>query len=252
MATATKKVIPIKPLTSWSFSRYGDWKTCPLKAKFKHIDRIKEPANEAMERGNRIHEMAERFVKGTLPKLPAELGQFKADFAALKKMYKAKQDPMIVEDQWAFTATWEETQWNDWTGCWLRIKLDVAHYEGNVMIVTDWKTGKYSDYKAAEYNEQLELYAVAALRMTARPDDVVVRPRLGWLDEGHYTYPTDKAGNDLSYTIADLKPLTKLWEKRVKPMMSDTRFAPKPNSTCKWCFYGQAGKAKGGPGLCKF
>ena len=41
---ATKKTIPIKPLTSWSFSRYSDYKTCPLKAKLKHIDKIQEPS----------------------------------------------------------------------------------------------------------------------------------------------------------------------------------------------------------------
>lgn len=248
---ATKKVIPIKPLTSWSFSRYSDWRACPLKAKLKHIDKISEPPNAAMQRGNDIHHMAENYVKGTLPKLPKELALFKQDFADLRKRYKAKKEPMIVEDQWAFTKTWEETRWNDWAGCWVRIKLDVAHYEGNVLYKTDWKTGKYSDYKVAEYNEQLELYALASLLMSRR-EDVVVHPRIGWLDEGFYTSPTDKAGNELSYTKDDQSRLMKEWNKRVTPMMSDTRFAPKPNATCKWCFYGQAGKAKGGPGICQY
>lgn len=248
---ATKKVIPLKPLTSWSFSRYSDWRTCPLKAKLKHIDKISEPPNPAMQRGNDIHQMAENYVKGTLARLPAELSKFKQDFMDLRKRYKAKKEPMIVEDQWAFTATWEETRWNDWANCWLRIKLDVAHYEGNVLYKTDWKTGKYSDYKVTEYNEQLELYALAAILMSARAD-VVVRPRIGWLDEGFYTHPTDKAGVEVEYTKDDEARLKKEWLRRVTPMMKDTRFAPKPNATCKWCFYGQAGKAKGGPGICKF
>lgn len=246
-----KKAIPIKPLTSWSFSRYSDWRTCPLKAKLKHIDKINEPPNPAMQRGTDIHQMAERYIKGMLPRLPAELSKFKTDFADLRKRYKAKKEPVIVEEQWAFTSTWEITRWDDWTNCWLRIKLDVAHYDGNKLYKTDWKTGKYSDYKLAEYNEQLELYALAALLMSER-EDVVVVPRIGWLDEGFYTRITDKTGDNVEFTKADEGRLKKEWLKRVNPMMKDTRFAPKPNATCKWCFYGQAGKAKGGPGLCQY
>ncbi len=245
------KTVAVKPLTSWSFSRYTDYKTCPLKAKLKHVDRMKEPPSAAMERGNTIHNLAENFVKGLLPKLPPELKGFAEDFKTLKGIYKRKTFPIIVEDQWAFTAEWDDTEWNNWAECWLRIKLDVAHYEEHVLYVTDWKTGKHSDFKATEYAEQLELYALAALLKSQR-EDVEVMPRLGWLDEGFYTYPQDKEGNYISYNRADIPALKKLWATRTKAMMSDTRFAPKANSTCKWCWFGQSGKAKGGPGLCKF
>lgn len=249
MATA-KKVIPIKPLTSWSFSRYQDYQTCPAKAKYKHIDRLKEPPSEAMQRGADIHEMCEHYVKGTLAKLPPELKLMKDEFARLRKMYKAKKLPMIVEDNWAFTKDWDETQWNDWVNCWVRIKLDCAHYETpTLLVITDWKTGKPNDYKKAEYMEQLELYALAALLMSA-VEDVTVEPRLGWLDTGEM-YPAERERTQ--YTRADLKALMTKWNKRVKPMMSDTRFAPKPSAFgCRYCYFGQQGKAKGGPGLCKY
>lgn len=242
---ATSKVIPIKPLTSWSFSRYNDYKTCPAKAKYKHIDRIKEPPSEAMARGNRIHEMAEHYVKGMLPRLPLELKAMEAEFKKLKQLYKKKSLPMIVEDNWAFTKTWGESQWNDWVNCWVRIKLDCAHYETpTLMIVTDWKTGKPNDFKTAEYMEQLELYALAALLMSA-VEDVTVRPRLGWLDHGTF-FPLETA-DVVEYTRKDVPALMKAWEKRVKPMMADTKFPPKANSTCKWCFFSAS---KSGP--CKF
>mgnify|MGYP000287582546 FL=1 len=153
-----------KPVTSWSFSRYGDYRKCPLSFKLKHIDKIAEPKSAAMQRGIDIHNLAEAYVVGKLAKLPPELALFKDEFAKLRKMYKAKKLPMIVEDNWAFTAEWEETQWNDWVRCWVRIKLDCAHYEeANVMFVTDYKTGKMNEAKNAEYMEQLELYALAAL-----------------------------------------------------------------------------------------
>jgi RecB family exonuclease len=244
MATA-KKVIPIKPLTSWSFSRYQDYKSCPAKAKYKHIDKLKEPPSPAMERGAAIHNLCEQYVKGTLAKLPPELKLFKDEFTKLRKMYKAKKLPMIVEDNWAFTNTWEESTWNDWVNCWVRIKLDCAHYEeANVLYVTDYKTGKMNDFKNAEYMEQLELYALAALLMSA-VEDVTVVPRLLYLDSGD-VYPPP--GQEVTYTRADLKKLLTEWNKRVKPMMTDTRFAPKPSAnSCRWCYFSAS---KNGP--CQF
>lgn len=239
-----------KPVTSWSFSRYGDYRKCPLSFKLKHIDKIAEPKSAAMQRGIDIHNLAEAYVVGKLAKLPPELALFKDEFAKLRKMYKAKKLPMIVEDNWAFTAEWEETQWNDWVRCWVRIKLDCAHYEeANVMFVTDYKTGKMNEAKNAEYMEQLELYALAALLMAADPDKVVIRPRLLYLDTGD-TYPP--VGQQVEYTAADLPKLKKLWGQRVKPMMTATNFPPRANDGCRWCFYGQSGKAKGGPGLCQY
>ena len=62
-----------KAVTSWSFSRYGDYKKCPLAFKLKHIDKIQEPKSPAMQRGIDIHNLAEAYVVGKLAKLPPEL-----------------------------------------------------------------------------------------------------------------------------------------------------------------------------------
>lgn len=241
------KATPARPqLKSWSYSRYSDWRQCPLKAKLKHIDRIKEPGNEAMERGNRIHKDAEAYIKGAAARLAPELALFKDEFKALRALFKKKANPMVVEDNWAFTNTWTETQWDDWTGCWVRIKLDCAHYTTPAeMVVTDWKSGQPKPVKNLEYMEQLELYALSALLMQPHLERVQVR--IGWTDVGQM-YPEEPQ----VYTRADLPALKKAWNARVKPMMSDTKFPAKPNNLCRWCFYGQSGKAKGGPGLCKF
>ena len=249
-AAAGAKDRTTKPPTSWSFSRYMDWSTCPRKFKLKHLDKINEPPNAAMARGIAVHNMAEAYVKGTLAKLPDELKSFKDEFTKLRAMYKSKKLPMIVEDNWAFDVNWDETQWNNWAECWVRIKLDCAHYaERNVMFVTDYKTGKMSDFKNAEYMMQMELYALAALLMSS-VEDVTIKPRLLYTDSGQ-TYPP--AGQEVSYTRADLPELMGTWNKRVKPMMTATHFPPRANSTCKWCWYGQSKKAEaGGPGLCEY
>lgn len=242
----TKKTEEVK---SWSFSRYSDYKKCPLSFKLKHLDKIKEPPNAAMARGADIHSLAENYLKGTIAKLPPELKLFAPEFKALRVLVKKRTAGITVEDSWAFTNTWDATTWNDWVGCWVRIKLDCAHtVEDTTMVVIDWKTGKFRADKNEEYVEQLELYALAA--MLLHPHIEQVLPSLKYLDFG-VTYPPD-GETPIVYTRADIPRLKKQWAARVKPMFNDKRFAPKPNNLCGFCFYGKAGAAKGGPNLCKF
>jgi RecB family exonuclease len=245
---ATRKVIPIKKLTAWSFSRYSTYKQCPLKLKLTAIDKLKEPKNQAMERGAQIHDLAEQYIRGKIVKMPPELKLFETEFKALRKQFKKSINGMVVEDNWAFTKDWDETAWDDWINCFVRIKLDCAHHDDEVTLrIRDWKTGKFRPELNEEYMEQLELYALAALLLHAHIERVI--PELDYLDQG-ITYP--EAGKELVFTRADIPRLKKLWEKRTKAMMNDTTFAPRPNDKCRWCFFGQSGKAKGGPGSCKY
>ena len=233
----------IKKFTSWSFSRYTDYKQCPLKAKLKHLDKIPEPGSDAMNRGSEIHAKAEKYIKGMIKSLPAELKLFKSDFTELKKLYKKITTQTIVEDNWAFTSDWSKTMWNDWIKCWVRIKLDCAYFpEPTKMVIKDWKTGKFRAELNEDYIEQLELYALAGLLLYPHIEEVT--PYLVYLDVG-LIYPTKPT--DLVFTRKDIPRLKKLWDKRVKPMMNDTIFAPRPNDKCHWCHY-----RKSSTGHCKF
>lgn len=240
---ATAKPAPTKPVTSWSFSRYSDYESCPLKFKLKHLDKIAEPPSPAMQRGADIHKLAEDYVKGLIHKLPPELKNFADEFKALRKVYRTDPDNMVVEDNWAFTKEWGITQWNDWVSCWVRIKLDCAQQIGDgVMEVTDYKTGKYSEFKNADYLKQLELYALSALLQF--PHLKEVRPRLMYLDVKKI-YPAPES--PIVYTRAQLPALKKRWAARVAPMFADKTFAPKPSHACTWCFY-----SKSKNGNCKY
>ncbi len=248
MATTTKKTIPITPVKSWSFSRYIDYCACPLKFKLKYINKITEPPNDAMARGTDIHKLAEDYLKGKVSRLPVELQLMADEFKRLRAVYKKRLSRMTVEETWAFTSTWTETQWNDWTGCWVRIKLDASHYEADgTMVVTDWKTGKFHEDKNEEYLEQLELYALGAFLLD--PNLKVVQPRLAYIDQGMFYPPESKP---LIFTRDDVPRLKKIWSSRVAPLFKDRRFAPRPNDKCRWCWYGASKKKDGGPGLCKF
>lgn len=244
MATAANKVIPIKAATSWSFSRYGDYVQCPAKFKFKHVMKLKEPPSTAMARGAEIHNMAEAYVKGTLAKLPVELKLHADFFKEMRKRYKTRDNGMVVEDQWAFTKTWDLTEWNNWTECWVRIKLDIAyHIDAETLAPEDYKTGKQRPEEEAKYLEQLQLYAMAAFLMMPWINKVV--PRLRYLDQGTLYPPADE--EPIVYTREELPKLQKLWMAKTKKMMADTTFKATPNDKCKWCHFR---KSNGGP--CQF
>lgn len=237
----TPKVIPIKSISSWSFSRYNAYKICPAQAKYKFIDKLKEPGSVAMERGAAIHKLAEDYVKGKLRKLPEELSSFSAEFKHLRS-----QSAKYIEESWAWMQDWTPTSTMDWNGAWLRVKLDAAYIntEHNVLVVIDHKTGKYSDYKRAEYEEQLQLYGLAGLKQF--PTVGAVSPRLWYLDHG-VIHPNPEK-EELEYRRADEAYLDKLWRAKVKPMLTDTKWAPTPSErACKYCHFR---KENGGP--CKY
>lgn len=224
-------------ITAWSYSRWTMYEECPYKAHLKINLKMKEPPNTAMDRGSDIHKMAENYAKGTLTKIPAELKPLKAQFAEVRKV-----EGIRTEMEAAFTASWEPCDWFD-KNTWVRIKIDLLippTKKSNVVRIVDHKTGRF---KPGNYEPQLELYAIPALIQYPTAD--YVSPELWFTDHG-IVYPRAEDKSAI-YRPKDLPALKKLWTSRVKPMLSDTKFAPRPGNYCRWCAFS---KAKGGP--CKF
>lgn len=230
-----------KQFTAWSYSRLRDYQQCPFMAKLKYLDKIAQPPNLAMQWGSDVHEMAEGYIKGQFSRFPKAMENFKDLVKNLRQQYKKKVPGLTIEETWAFTRDWQPTVWNDWANCSLRIKVDAAHYDGDIFFVDDWKTGKNDDRFKDVYLEQIELFALGALLIR---DVQIVRPRLLYIDSGDIFSPQD-------FSPADIPMLKKKWEKKSRPMLLDTKFAPRPNDRCCWCHYRQANKNNGG-GQCQF
>ena len=225
--------MPAPLVTAWSYSRYADYKQCPAKFKYKHIERRPDPGSPAMQRGNIIHKAAEEYVKGVISKIPTDLIGVKEQLNFLRK---AKA---VAEENWGFRIDWEWIGREGWFGddVWFRAKTDVRQlYDDDILLLGDWKTGK--KYYANE--EQIELFALAGFRRF--PFVTEVDTRLWYTD-------ADPEDNEVQrvYTAAELGAIQRDWTKRVVPMFKDKRFAPTPNDKCGWCPFS---KAKGGP--CKF
>ena len=228
-------------ITSWSFSRYSAYKECPAKAKYKFIDKLKEPGSAAMDRGTEIHTKAEQYIRGNIARMPKELVPLGKEMRRLRAAYKQDPASMPMEQTWAFTADWQHTRWDDWNGCALRIKVDLAEIGDDAILVTDWKTGKFRDTKAVEYQEQLELYALGALLWF--PDVAEVHTRLAYIDEG-LIHPAETSVTPRK----ELYKLQKTWQKRSRPLLTDTKFAPTPSNACRWCHFrsGNGGPCRAG------
>lgn len=231
MPTPPKPTAATQRLTAWSFSRWNDYRKCAKYAFFKHVLRMKEPGNDAMERGGKIGDAAEAFATAsTRKKCPPELQTFEQEFRVLQKIKGVRS-----EEEWAFTQFWAPTGWFD-KDAWCRVKVDCFYVVGGIGKVIDYKTGKVNE----AHLEQLSLYALAAMLQEDALEEVTVE--LWYLDHGVL-----KPDEPKKYTRADIPALKKEWAANTKPMLSDGKFAEKPSKACSWCHFS---KNKGGP--CKY
>lgn len=248
-------------LNAWSYSRYTGYTQCPYKCKLQNIDKMKEPPNQAMTEGSRVHAIADVIVSGRLPEINKENREFEADMkAALKgrklpkeletfaEEFKAlkKAKGIETEAQWTFDKAWNPLGPSGWfsSAAWLRIKVDAFYFttsktKGKTYTevhIIDFKTGRPNP----DHEQQRSLYALGAFLMF--PDIVKVRAEHWYLGPG-LVEPNPRK----DYRIEQLPALKKEWTARTEAMLNDTTFAPRPGNYCQWCF---ASAAKGGP--CKF
>ena len=108
-----------------------------------------------MERGTRIHKLAEDYVSGVISELPNELSVLSSRFEQLRALGNAK-----CELEWAFTSSWSPTDWFA-KDTWLRVKADVLFEQDDQLYIVDHKTGKRYD----DHRKQLSLYALASFTM---------------------------------------------------------------------------------------
>ena len=222
---------------SWSYSRYSDWARCPQYAKFKHLDKLQEPRNNAMNRGIEIGEAGEAYLTRRTTRLHPELKPVADRYKRLRE-----RKNLVVEQQWGFDKNWLPVPWDDWSNCVVRVKMDISFVDldSNVLVVIDAKTGKYRPDNISVYRDQLEIYTIGGFAQY--PDIEGVDASLLYTDHG-IEYPEE-------ITVVDRaqgEVLKKRWNKKVAPMLRDTRFLPKPNSGCRWCHFRSE---NGGP--CKY
>ena len=213
MAVRRRKAADVKQtIDAWSYSRLSTYETCALLAKFLHVLKLPQDTSPAMERGSKIHDQGEKYVKGEIEELPDTKvwKPWREDMAALKAAgYEAEKNI-------AFDSNWEPCEYFG-PQTWLRLRVDVTGIANDgVPEVIDYKTGR--PYPTHE--EQAELYGIAAY-LTATESVKKVRTSFWYLDVPdivEYEYPAEEI-------VESLMPK---WEGRANVMLTDTEFKPNP------------------------
>lgn len=223
-----KFVMPAKfpKITAWSFSVYRRYVGCPRQVALEKL--LKEKMqNAGMSEGVDMHSIAEDYVgkKGKFAsakaKLPIQLKLVEDHAKALRA------DPSTeVELSLAFTKNWTHTGWFD-KDTWVRIKVDARRILARaksiikVVEITDWKGGKANAFFD---QQQAELYALGEFKNSGCKE---VRTKFAHTETGDET--------DGVFTITEQASLVKTWDGRIKKMLNDERFDPKPSIACTWC-----------------
>jgi hypothetical protein len=223
-------------IKTWSYSRLTVFEQCPLRAKLAFIDRIPEPerplppgkTEHANDRGTRIHEAAEMFVRGGVELIP-ELQHFLPEFENLRTLYA--QGKVSLEGEWGINREWKPVAWMD-RDVWCRVKLDaMVRLHPEQAVVIDYKTGKKSGNEV-KHAEQGQLYAVGTANRNPELEEVIVE----------FWYTDQNEITSKIYDLDDIEHFRQKFHDRGITITSAMEFPAKPNIfNCKWCPYGPKG-----------
>lgn len=227
-------------ITAGSFSRLSVYAECPFRAKLQYVTKIKEndrppppPGKEhANDRGSRIHDEAERYVKGETEVFVHELANFEEEIGHLKSLYATGS--VLTEQLWTFDDTWTSCSPEDYESIWLRVICDgMVFLSDEDAVIIDYKTGKRVRNEV-KHAQQGQLYMVAAFLKF--PDLQKITVEFWYLDQDEMY--------QMTYTREQGMKFFKTWNNKMLTMTSDTEFEAKPSIyTCRFCPY-QDGKNK--------
>lgn len=219
--------------TSWSFSKLGDFEKCKKYFWLKHEEKIPEPerplpkgkTEHANDRGSRIHDNCEQYVRGDHDALCSEADKhFGTHIDFLRLLHK--EGKVELEGEWGMDRDWEIAEWK---GAWLRLKLDVlVHVGSDEAVVIDYKSGRKFGNEV-KHAQQLQLYAlVTFLRF---PHLEVISAELWYIDQGETTRQT--------FTRAQALRFKSGFDRSGKNIVSTSAWPANPNKwSCQWCPYG--------------
>lgn len=228
---------------AWSHSRLSVFEQCKARFEYAYIQKIPEPerplppgkTEHANDRGTRIHEAAERYIKGGV-ELIDELAKFQDEMVQARAMFAAGK--ASTEGEWAYNRQWEPVAWMS-SDVWVRIKCDlVVTMEPTDLVVVDFKSGKRWGNEL-KHAEQMQLYVIGTL--CKYPHAQKVTTELWYLDLDEIS--------SMTYTREQGLRFLKNFEQRGERLTTCEEFPANPNKfACRFCPYKP--KELGGTGHC--
>jgi CRISPR/Cas system-associated exonuclease Cas4 (RecB family) len=215
-----------------SYSRISDYRQCPLKFKFKYVDKsakFKEDEGKSphLIRGGNVHKALETYIlqkkigeEVRISSLP-EVESTKPFVDKLFTMYSE----IVPESQIAVNNNWQQVEWFA-KDAYMRAIFDVIALNSNQVFIGDFKTGKMHDYAGSmEHPGQLHLSAAIALKLFPKIPTV----------QTAYLYVDHKKIINLEFDRDQGDEISAKFDDEHKQINSDTEFKPKINDFCKWC-----------------
>ena len=223
-------------ISSWSYSKLGDFEKCKFLCWLKHDQKIPEPerplppgkTEHANDRGTRIHDSCEKYVRGDIDTLTPEAeANFGPQLDLLRHLHA--QGQVSLEGEWAMNEDWEPT---DWKEGWLRLKLDACVFlDDDQAVVIDYKTGRKFGNEV-KHAEQLQLYQLVTFLRYPKVQKVTAE--LWYLDQ-----PDGQNLTSMTYTRTQGLRFKDGFHRRGFALTSCEDWPANPSiHTCKWCQYG--------------
>lgn len=267
-------------MDSWSHSKLTEFEKCRRRTFLLHVAKVPEPPRElrpgqtehANDRGSRIHNEAEQFVRSQRADLSVELRSFEREFLHLRRLFG--QGVVSLEGNWGFDEDWNtmpwEGEWREyhargnetveyrrvdelpkwgkrnekvwfknrgyyWHPCWHRSKLDALVFPSKYeAIVIDYKTGKKYGNEV-KHGEQVQLYTLDTVMRY--PDIEIVTTELWYPDQDEIT--------TMTFTREQALKFRKNFAPRGMAVTTNTEWPANPNIfNCRYCDYGKTEHCK--------
>ena len=207
-----------------SYSSIARYRECPARYAFGYIAKLPEESSAAMDRGTRLHKLAEDYVKGeaSMP-VPYPLKKIAIT------IFQLRERGAKAEETWLLDRDWQPTEDPDVA----RIKaiVDVHWIDNDVLRIHDYKSGR----EYPKHADQLEFYGAVGLRRF--PDARRAVSSAVYIDAGN-------EGNRSTLDREMLPRVIRRWQTDMDRLDGDGRFLPTAGGHCKWCSYRSD---KGGP-----
>lgn len=200
----------------WSYSSWSTFNRCPFLYQQSYIFGKRSPQGPSAARGERIHKLAEHYLKGDITGgIPGALKKFSAEFVALKA---AKP---VIEQFWGVSPEWKFVDGRSW--CVMKMDAAVLPTKKDPTLhMIDHKTGR----EYPDHHKQGELYL--AIGFAKIPKLEKGATEFWYIDLG---YPIRR-----EYSREQMKEQTVVWKERGSQLLTAKKFKATPSEeACRWC-----------------
>lgn len=216
-----------------SWSRLSDYNQCPLKFRFKYIDKNAkfkedESASPHLVRGSNVHKALENYVVQKTSDQPVKITSLPEveQTKPFADRLLANYSTVIPETQIAINKNWERVEWFA-RDAYYRAIFDLIAIRPDHIAVIDWKTGKIRDYDGGPSGKgQLHLAGGIALHLWPAVPKISTA----------YVYVDHKQTLAKEFSQEqDRQALREHFDAEHEKVNSDKEFKPTVNEFCKWC-----------------